>query len=256
MKSTLLVLSIAASVSASASANLVYTQNFDSMGATAQSITGTGAINAQGVIAGLDGSWQAARIAGTNTSALTATSDSGTNNSGGIYNYAQPNSDPDRALGSIASAGITPAFGAAIVNNLSYSLDSITISFDAMMFRSSTTTVNKLVFAYGFSSGVATSSTFLSSAGMNADTRGDVVGGAPVTTNGAVNPATSTSVTFTITGITWAAGETLFLRWQDSNETGNDAGLAVDNFSLTAVPTPGAMALLGLAGVVAGRRRS
>ena len=37
----------------------------------------------------------------------------------------------------------------------------------------------------------------------------------------------------------------------------NDAGLivAVDNFTVTSVPAPGAAALIGLAGLVAGRRR-
>ncbi len=124
-----------------------------------------------------------------------------------------------------------------------------------MMFRSSTSVVNRLTFAYGFSSGTVTGSDFLSSTGMTGNAQGDVVGGAPVATNGVVNPALSTLVSFTLTNIVWADGVTLFLRWSDVNDTGNDAGLAVDNFSLSAVPTPGSLALLGLAGLVMRRRR-
>lgn len=255
MKTLLPVVTLAAAVSSAASANLVYTQNFDSMGSTNQTIVGSGALNAQGVINGLDGLWQAARIAGTGTGALVATSNDGSGNSGGIFNYAQPNTDPDRALGALASGSTAAAFGVALVNNSGFTLDTITIMFDAMMFRSSTSSLNKLLFAYGFSTGTATGSDFLSSTGMTADAQGDVVGGAPVATNGAVNPATTTAVSFTLSSLVWANGATLYLRWSDFNDVGNDAGLAIDNLSITAVPTPGAMALLGVAGLVARRRR-
>lgn len=256
MKTLIPALTVVAAVSSAASANLVYTQNFDSLGATNQAITGSGALNAQGIIGGLDGLWQAARIAGTSTTVLTATSNDGSSSSGGIFNYAQPTTDIDRALGSLASGSTTAAFGVAIVNTSGLTLDTITISFDAMMFRSSTTNQNRLLFAYGFSSGTATGSNFLSSTGLTADAQGDVVGGAPVATNGAVNPATSTLVSFTLSSLAWGAGETMFIRWSDFNDAGNDAGLAIDNFSLTAVPSPGAIALLGIAGLVARRRRA
>ena len=58
----------------------------------------------------------------------------------------------------------------------------------------------------------------------------------------------------------WAAGDTLWVRWIERNDAGNDHGLAVDDLSLSvsAVPEPGALALMlaGLAavGFVARRR--
>lgn len=55
--------------------------------------------------------------------------------------------------------------------------------------------------------------------------------------------------------LTWNAGEFLVLRWWDNNNPGNDHGLAIDDVSFSAIPAPGALALAGLAGVVAGRRR-
>jgi hypothetical protein len=256
MKTLLPIVTIAAAVSSAASANLVYTQSFDTMAASNPTVTGSGALNAQGVISGLDGRWQAARIAGSGTGELLGAANDGSGVSGGIYNYAQPATDPDRALGSLASGSTTAAFGVAIVNNSGLTLDTITISFDAMMFRSSTLNLNKLLFAYGFSTGTATGSNFLSSTGMTADARGNIVGGAPVATNnGAVNPATTTAVSFTLSSLVWGNGETLYLRWSDFNEIGNDAGLAIDNLSVTGIPSPGAVALLGLAGLVARRRR-
>ena len=59
----------------------------------------------------------------------------------------------------------------------------------------------------------------------------------------------------------WAAGDTLWIRWADLNDTGNDHGLAVDNFSfaVAAVPEPGAWALLlagaGVLGFIGRRAR-
>jgi hypothetical protein len=43
----------------------------------------------------------------------------------------------------------------------------------------------------------------------------------------------------------WASGFTLWLRWIESNDSGNDHGLAIDNFSfaVTPVPEPGTLAM-------------
>jgi hypothetical protein len=58
---------------------------------------------------------------------------------------------------------------------------------------------------------------------------------------------------------TWAAGETLWIRFVERNDTGNDHGLAVDNFSLSAqaVPEPATfgMLTLGMLGIGGARRR-
>lgn len=54
-------------------------------------------------------------------------------------------------------------------------------------------------------------------------------------------------------------GQSLYLRWQDVNDVGNDAALGLDNFRLDAVtfPEPATLALGGIAfiRVVAARRR-
>jgi len=63
-----------------------------------------------------------------------------------------------------------------------------------------------------------------------------------------------------LTGVTVNPGEEIFLRWLDIDDTGNDHGLAVDDFSVSfsAVPEP-STALLGGLGLLVlsfGRRRS
>ena len=57
------------------------------------------------------------------------------------------------------------------------------------------------------------------------------------TTAGAVNGNTTgrvNSVGGTLSGLNWASGTTLWFRWIERNDDGNDHGLAIDDFSLTA----------------------
>lgn len=54
-------------------------------------------------------------------------------------------------------------------------------------------------------------------------------------------------VSATITGVNWAPGETLFIRWNDFDDVGTDAGIAIDNLTMIAtVPEPSCGLLLGL----------
>ena len=62
------------------------------------------------------------------------------------------------------------------------------------------------------------------------------------------DPSTNTvAVSATITGLNWAPGDSLFIRWNDFNDAGNDAGVAIDNLSMVAtIPEPSCGLLLGL----------
>ena len=73
-------------------------------------------------------------------------------------------------------------------------------------------------------------------------------------------PANQVAVAGTVSGLDWAPGETLVLRWSITEQDGQDDGLGIDNLSFIAHPVPepstlalAAAALLGLA--VAARRR-
>jgi len=63
----------------------------------------------------------------------------------------------------------------------------------------------------------------------------------------------------TVTGLSWAASSTLWIRWIENNDAGNDHGLAIDDFTFSAVPEPSEYAALagaGLIGFAVWRRRS
>jgi len=255
MKKFLTIIGLAAASLAGVHAQVIYnggnySENFDgliSTGNVASVFSAT--IGTQAGIPSLAG-WQGAKIAGTGTSATNFTTDTGSSNSGGLYSYGNtPTSD--RALGALASGSNTMTFGASFTNNTTSTLTSVTITFDAEFWRSSTTSVNTLSFFYGLSSTSGlTNSNFLSSSSMIALTSLDVFGPPPVSSNGALdgnlsgNRSAGVTATF---AATWNVGDTLFIAWRDTNDGGNDAGLAVDNFRLSAVPEPSAVALLGAA---------
>ena len=224
--------------SALATTVLTYVQNFDGLPTSNTSITGTGAINTQAAISQLAGTgvaWQAARIAGTNTTAVPFNVGNGSGNTGGLYSYAESGSS-DRWLGLFASGTTTPAAGLAIVNNSGTTITSISVNLTAAQWRSPNSggVVNTTSFAYGFSSNAAiTATNFLSSSAMLSNPAGDLVSGAATTTAVSGSPVEVSDKAFLITDLTWQPGETLFLRWRDTDNTGADAGLAIDDLTIT-----------------------
>lgn len=246
------LLSVAmAAFASSASGQITYsgtplTENFD----TLPTVTPTPAafshvIGTQAGIPGLT-AWQATKVAGSST-ATTSTpnilADTGTGGSGFLYSYGAA-SNSERALGALASGSNAMAFGTQITNNSGGTITSITISFTSEAWRSSTSVQNRLVFAYGIGAegGAITASNFLTQTGMTAVPALDVVGPAAVATNGALdgnNAANQAAVSFTITGLSVPANGSIFIRWTDTNDAGNDAGLAIDNFTFNATVSTG-----------------
>jgi hypothetical protein len=180
----------------------------------------------------------------------------GTDNTGAFYSYG---TTAERALGSQASNGTgTMTIVLGVTNGSAVVFDSVTIGFDGEQWRNGgNAAAQSMSFEYAFGATLATATGW--------STPGGFVWSSPVvgTTAGAVdgNAAGLVAGKGGTIATNWAPGETLWLRWVDLNNTGNDHGLAIDNFSLSvsAIPEPGTWALLlaGLAGVgfVARRRQ-
>jgi hypothetical protein len=240
-----------------------YSENFDVPDLAAASVTGAFSLTAgtQAAVPGSSG-WDGVKLAGTGASNMNYTVDNGTGNSGAIYSYGATGSN-ERALGTLASASNIPGIGVEIDNNTGSTITSVTIGYVGEFWRSSTSTQNVLTF--GYSVGATGSGTYLGIAGTPVAAL-NLVGPAPVTTNGlldgnlAINQG-NFSASFAVTIL---SGQALYLRWQDVNDIGNDAGLGIDNFQLTAtlaeVPEPSTlvMAACGAAGLalIARRRRT
>jgi autotransporter-associated beta strand protein len=186
-------------------------------------------VNVQKPVPGTSG-WDGTRIGGTGTS-MPFNVDSGSSTQGALYSYG-PSGSTDQAIGSIASGTNIGAFGVEITNNTGSTISSVDISYLGEFWRSSTVTQNILTFFYQV--GPSGSGNYLSDSNDIPLSALNLVGPAPVASNGALD-GTTNNATFSssIANLNWANGTSLYLAWRDTNDTGNDAGLAVDNFSLT-----------------------
>jgi hypothetical protein len=217
-----------------------YSQNFNGLGTNSvPSIfpasngvqVSLGAITANTV-----NGWYGAKIAGTGTSATDLLANAGTTSTGTLYSFGNAN-DVNRALGTIATGTTTMAFGALIKNDTGGTITNVKVSFTAEFWRSSTVTSNVLTFGYGIINGTnITEANFLRTTGATPFSGLNITGPAPVASNGAldINLATN-QVAYSNVALPLGlgVGETAFLRWQDVNDDGNDAGIGMDNFVLS-----------------------
>ena len=229
-----------------ASVNFSGTDYIESFDSTLAGTSVTGAFSAtagtQAAIPGSSG-WDGVKLSGTGTNAMNFTVDNGNGNAGAIYNYGATGG-PDRALGVVASGTNIAGFGVSIVNTNATALTDLWIMYQGEFWRSSTSTQNTLTFAYEI--GPAGSTTYLSDAGAIGVASLNLVGPPAVATNGPLDgtlAGNETSFLGHLTGIDVEPGQSLYVRWQDANDVGNDAGLAVDDFHLSTnqlfLPVPG-----------------
>lgn len=218
-----------------------YTQDFDGLGSVtiSEAISGTvGEAAKLGAItsSSLNG-WYATKIAGTGSIATELSASSGSGVSGYVYNFGA-SAASDRALGLLASNSNTMSIGALIKNDSAQAMTGLKFSFTAEFWKSSTTAQNTLTFEYGKVDGTSvTTSNFMNPAtGASLFAAMNVTGPPAVTTNGPLDgnlTANQEVKTDVIVPMSLAPGETAFIRWKDLNDGGNDAGLAIDNMTIT-----------------------
>lgn len=234
------------------------TENFDGIVPSTGLFSSTAGV--QNAVTGT--TFDGVKLAGTGTSNMNLVASDGTANSGALYSHGAT-AGADRALGSIASGTNIPGMGVEIRNGSLAAWTSLTISFTQENWRSSTSTQNVIAASYALSttSGVTASNYLSVSSGFTAVTALNLDGPAPVASNGPLNGNDSSNQAARSTTLTFSApvgvGQSVFVRWQDVNDVGNDAGLAIDNFTATAapVPEPFTMALAAAGLGVAARRR-
>jgi len=210
---------------------VAYTQNFNSLASTGTSST-------------LPTDWV---LSESDTAANTTyTVGTGSLATGDTYSFGLA-SNSDRALGTLLSGSLVSTIGASFKNDVGAATIDLTIVYTGEQWRlGATSRVDRLDFQYSLNATSLTTGTWTDVNSLDFT--------APITsgTLGAFNgnlTANRTSISSSITGLAVTSGATFWIRWSDFNSTGSDDGLAVDDFSITAVPET-STSLLGLLGVL------
>lgn len=268
-----------AALAGTANADLLYTQNFDSMGAA-----GTAAPSGWAVYS-LPGSHDSFRFAGSRSSitttilpsdsptminnggngaavlqgALTAATPSNQRAAGG-FNFGLAASPGDRALGSSPTGSAGTELQLSLTNNDGGPLSAVTVSYDIRRF--STTVVNNSGYTgpdvgleelpgYWLFYSLNNGASWTNISSLNPTKAGPTGVIVPNT----VGVSSIVNASFTLSS-PLSVGSTIQFRWFDDNaqSPSPDQLIGLDNVSISMVPAPGAAPVLAI-GVLALRRR-
>jgi len=201
--------------------NVPYSETFDGMGATETVfLPGWTAINT------------------INGSTLTMQLSDGNTNSGNVYNIGTTtSSSEDRAFGTLADATVIPAFGAVFQNNTTGTISKISIVTRMEQWRTSgNAAVNETVaFSYSTNATSLNSNSGTWTAVTALDLKEKLTA---ASSNAAVSgnlASNYTNISHIITGLNWANGTNLWIKWTDMNDAGSNGMYAIDNFSISVV---------------------
>ena len=196
-----------------------YTQNFDTLSNVAASTTNTLTING----------WELTESGGGARDNEQYAVDTGGSGTGDMYSYGAAGST-ERALGELRSGTLIPIFGASFTNNTGSTITSLEIAYIGEEWRLGTAArTDQMNFEYSLNATDLVTGTYVAFPVLNFVTPNTATIGAK-DGNAAGN---RTALASTITGVSIANGATFWIRWTDTDASGADDGLAVDDFSLT-----------------------
>jgi len=270
LKWTQLAVSLLAVTGASAPLHAVisYTTSGGSISENFDSLAQSGATNTWTNDTTLPGWFAYRQPVGSETAIPTYAAGTGSSTTGAIYSYGVAGVNPvgDRSLGGLASGNTYwgtpgPASGAvagwwavAITNNTGSTLTDFTVNFDGEQWRNGgNTSAQTMVMEYGYGASFTSVSWTAPGGAFNFISLQNTSTAAALDGNAAANR--TAGLGGTVGAQTWSPGATLWIRWIENNDVGNDHGMGIDNWGFSAVPAPGAIALFGMGGLVASRRR-
>jgi hypothetical protein len=172
------------------------------------------------------------------SSGLTYSADNGSLSTANAYSYGTTGST-DRALGELTSGSQATTIGACFTNNTNHAITSFLIGYTGEEWRLGVAdgTVDRLDFQFSTDAGSISSGTFLNVDALDFTTPANSGAGSK---DG--NAAANRTV-FAPVAITPAAPiqpeQTFYIRWQPTNISGANDGLAIDDFTIGSVLAPG-----------------
>jgi endonuclease/exonuclease/phosphatase family metal-dependent hydrolase len=208
-----------------------YSQNFDSLAASG-TVNWTNNLTLPG--------WYAAKGA---ADAPTYIANAGTTTTGSLYSFGTNGVNPasDRALGSVAGSSTAYAYGVRFTNDTALTVTNLAVSFTGEQWRSANgagAVTNVLAFSYQISAAPIVSADAANAQTWTAFNALDFY--SPVVSNGSAivldgNAAGNRQVfaNVVLTNVAVTPGQEIFLRWRDVDDGGSDAGLSVDNLTVS-----------------------
>jgi predicted extracellular nuclease len=195
------------------------TENFDTLSNTAGSTTNTA----------LPTGWYITETGGGARDNEQYAVDTGGSTTGDIYSYGAA-AATDRALGALRSGTLIPLYGAKFTNNTGATITSLDVAYTGEEWRLGTAArTDQINFEISTNATDLSTGTYTSVAALNFVTPDTATTGAK---NGNA-AADRTALSTTISSLSIANGASFFIRWTDTDATGADDGLSVDDFSLT-----------------------
>jgi predicted extracellular nuclease len=205
------------------------TENFDTLSNTAGSTTNTA----------LPTGWYITETGGGARDNEQYAVDTGGSTTGDIYSYGAA-AATDRALGALRSGTLIPLYGAKFTNNTGSTITSLNVAYNGEEWRLGTAArTDQINFEISTNATDLSTGTYTGVAALNFVTPDTATTGAK---NGNA-AADRTAISSTVSSLSIPNGASFFIRWTDTDATGADDGLAVDDFSITpqgaaATPTP------------------
>jgi hypothetical protein len=217
---------------------VTYSQNFDSL-------TTAGAWANDSTLAG----WHVYTSA--TASISTFGLNTGTTTTAGFYSFGSASAS-DRAIGFATSNAFTGSAGSGnnymvlrAISNAPTSITSFSLSYDGEQWRKeNNAATHSLVVEYSINATSFTDGTATWTAIPSATFASPIVGATAATAINGNDSANRQSISVPNIPVSLAEGGSLYIRWVDLNDAGNDHMLAIDNVSFTAVPEPATYALL------------
>jgi predicted extracellular nuclease len=155
--------------------------------------------------------------------------DTGGSTTGDIYSYGAT-AATDRALGALRSGTLVPLYGAKFTNNTGVTITTLDVSYIGEEWRLGTAArTDQINLEISTNATDLSTGTYTGVATLNFITPDTATVGAK---NGNA-AADRTAISATISSLSIPNGATFFIRWTDTDASGADDGLSVDDFSVT-----------------------